>query len=155
MPREELVKYFWYLFGVMGVVFFWVGLWDGLGNLGPLKNPWISLALGVAMLIVSKLIFKETDPAQLHQQEAKKALQEVHTHPQRHEFQIKYPDKIKQKHVFHPVQNLHKIEKGFLVFLQEGREIFVPIHRIAEIHRQGQLYKTLQPATPQKGSEQP
>lgn len=140
---EKLQKYVWYFLGVLGVVFFWVGVWDGIGNLGPLKNPWISLALGLVMLILSKVFFRETDPAEEAQQAAKNSLLEVHTHPQRHEFQIKYHDKIQQQHRLVPVEKLHKIEKGFLVFLQEGRESFVPIHRVAEIHRQGVLHKKL------------
>lgn len=140
---EQVQKYAWYFLGVVGVVFFWVGVWDGIGNLGPLKNPWISLALGLVMLILSKVLFRETDPAEEAQQSARNSLQEVHTHPQRHEFHVKCLDKIKQKYVFHPVQNLHKIEKGFLIFLQEGREVFVPIHRVAEIYHQEVLHKRL------------
>ena len=58
---EDIKKYFWYLFGIMGVVFFWSGTWDGLGNLGPLVNPLVSLVVGVVLLSLSGIIFKDAN----------------------------------------------------------------------------------------------
>ncbi len=141
--KEKLKQYFWYLFGIIGVVFFWIGVWDGIGNVGILKNPLVSVAIGITMLISSRIIFKETDPEKEWLEAAHKTFREVHQHPQKEQFHIKYHDKIKQAHVLAGADKLHKIEKGFLIFLQEGREIFVPFHRVAEILYRGQLHKRL------------
>lgn len=143
LSTEKLREHFWFLFGVVGVVFFWVGVWDGIGEISLLKKPLVSLAAGVAMLITSRFIFKETDPEKARREATHQALREVHQHPQKEQFHIKYLDRIKQSHVLAGADKLHKIEKGFLIFLQEGREIFVPFHRIAEIHYRGQLHKRL------------
>ena len=54
--------YFWSLFSVIAVVFFWAGVWDGIGYLPYLENPLISLIVGIVILASSGLIFKEFNP---------------------------------------------------------------------------------------------
>ncbi len=130
---EEIKKYFWYLFGVMGIVFFWTGTWDGLGNLWLLQNPLISFIVGIILLGLSGVIFKESNPLWELEKPVKTQAKKVHHHPQKHEFHFKYEDHVKNKELLLHAQNLQRIEKEFLVFLDKGKEIFVPLHRVTEI----------------------
>jgi len=138
---ETLKHYLWAGIGVIGVVLFWVGLWDGVGNLWILVNPFVSLALGIVILASSGLLLKEFDPLKEEERKISAELQKVHHHPQKHEFHIKFHDHIKKKDVLLEAKNLKKIERGFLVFvMKEGKEIFVPVHRVKEILHKGKSF---------------
>ena len=140
MHQEELKQYFWYIFGVLGVVFFWIGIWDGVGRLYYLKNPWISLAIGLAMFALSKKIFKEGDGSRGERKPVESILQNVYQHPQKHEFHIKYIDHLRNKHYLLHAKNLHRLEKGFAIFLDKGKELFVPMHRVVEVLHKGKTH---------------
>lgn len=141
---EQAKYYFWYIFGVMGIVFFWAGVWDGIGSLPFIKNPLISFILGLLILTLSGIVFKEFDPLKEAEKTITNIMEEIHNHEQKQEFHIKYNDKIKQKEIIYPANSLKKIEKGFLVLIdQEKKEIFIPLHRITEVLRNGQTYKKI------------
>lgn len=137
---EDLKKYFWYLFGVMGVVFFWTGTWDGLGNIGWLHNPLISFIVGAILLSLSGVIFKEANPLWEAEKVVKSEAKKVHRHPQKGEFHFKYQDNVKKKELLIHAGKLNRIEKEFLVFFDEGKEVFVPLHRVTEILRKGKTH---------------
>jgi uncharacterized protein (UPF0248 family) len=125
----------------MGVVFFWTGVWDGIGNLGPLKNPLVSLLVGLAMLTLSGFIFKDSKLFGAGEKSVETILHQVHQHPHKEEFNIKYMDKIKGTHILFGAGKLKNIEKEFLVFLDEGgKEIFIPFHRVMEIFHKGKSH---------------
>ena len=44
-------KYFWSLFGVVGIVSFWAGIWEGIAGLPYIVNPLISLIVGITLLL--------------------------------------------------------------------------------------------------------
>lgn len=134
--------YFWGLFGVLGIVLFWAGIWDGIGGLPYISTPWISLAVGLALLSFSGLILKEFNPLSGMEKSANTVLHKVHRHPRKHEFHIKYFDKIKKEYILIKGDKLRGIEKEtFLVLKEEnGREIFIPMHRITEVLHQGKSY---------------
>ncbi|MFA6461905.1 MAG: RNA repair domain-containing protein [Candidatus Woesearchaeota archaeon] len=141
LTTENLRHYFWAMIGVIGIVLFWAGLWDGVGNLWFLQNPLVSLAAGVIILASSGLILKEFDPLKLEEQKTSAALHAIHKHPQKQEFHIKFHDRLQKKDLLYEVKHLKQIEKGFLIFvMKEGKEIFVPIHRVKEILRKGKSY---------------
>ena len=130
----KLSRYFWAILGVLGIVLFWAGTWDGIGSLPYISNPLISLIVGLSILILSGLIFKEFDPLGKKDSGKVLAMHKVHHHPMKHQFHIKYFDKIKKSHVLINATKLKKIEKeAFLVFKHEGQEFFLPMHRIKEI----------------------
>ena len=58
ITREDAQRYFWYFFGVLGVVLFWAGVWDGIGQISFLKNPFFSLVVGLILLSVGGIIRK-------------------------------------------------------------------------------------------------
>ncbi len=140
MNLAQIRQYFWYLFGIMGVVFFWAGVWDGLGSLPYISNPWISLLIGVVMLTLSGFIFKGTSPIFGGEKTALSELRKVHSHPRKHEFHIRYKDRIQRKEVLLQANTLKDIEKEFLVFLQGNKEMFVPVHRVTEILHKGKRH---------------
>lgn len=142
VTKEDMQRYFWYFFGVMGVVFFWTGVWDGVGTLPYLESPLLSLIVGILMLMVAGFV-KGSEALNKAEQTAHKVLQEIHIHPKKHEFHIKYQDKMKNKELVFRADKLHRIEKGFLVMLKEGKEIFLPIHRVTEVLHKGKSYKKL------------
>ncbi|HLC70700.1 MAG TPA: RNA repair domain-containing protein [Candidatus Nanoarchaeia archaeon] len=144
MPtREDMQRYFWYFFGVLGVVLFWAGVWDGVGNISFLKNPLLSLIIGLILLFVGGII-RKTDNVDQQELVAHNLLREIHHHPQRHEFHVKYFDKFRKEEMIIAAQQLQRIEKGFLVLLEKGgKELFVPIHRVTEVLHNGKTYKKL------------
>lgn len=138
---EEIKKYFWYLFGMMGVVFFWAGVWDGLGNIHPLiANPLLSLTLGIILLILSGVIFKGANPLWEVEMPVMSEAKRVHSHPQKNEFHFKYKDHMKNKEVLIHAQKLRQVEKEFLIFLNKGKEVFIPLHRVTEILHKGKTH---------------
>ena len=137
----ELRQYFWSIFGILGVVLFWAGVWEGLGSLPYLEKPWISLVVGLGMLTLSSFIFKDADPFWGRRKKVESQLWKVHHHAEKHHFHIRYHDKEKQKHVTLPAKDLLKIEKEFLVFMgQHQQEVFIPMHRVKEVLYKGKKY---------------
>ncbi|HLD72214.1 MAG TPA: hypothetical protein VJA23_01375 [Candidatus Nanoarchaeia archaeon] len=143
VPFNKLKKYFWSLFGVLGIVFFWAGIWDGVGGLPYISIPWVSLLVGLAIILFSGLIFKQIDP--FGGEEITKisdALHQVHLHPLKQEFTIHYYDKIKKKNILVSAEKLDRIEKEtFLVLKQADREFFIPFNRVKEIWHQGKPWE--------------
>ncbi|PIN73843.1 hypothetical protein COV20_01875 [Candidatus Woesearchaeota archaeon CG10_big_fil_rev_8_21_14_0_10_45_16] len=138
---DQIKQYFWFVFGVIGVVFFWVGVWDGIGYLPYLENPLLSLFLGLFMFGMSKFVFRDADPfGSETEKEVSKVLRRVHKHPQKHEFHIKYNDHLKKAQVHMKAQKIKNIEKGFVVFEENNKEIFVPFNRISEIIHKGKTH---------------
>lgn len=130
----KLSRYFWAILGALGVVLFWAGIWDGVGTLPYLEHPLVSLIVGLTILGLSGLIFKEFDPLGKKDSGKILAAHKVHRHPQKHLFHVRYFDKIKKSHILISATKLKKIEKeAFLVFKHEGKEFFLPIHRVKEI----------------------
>ncbi len=133
---DEVKQYFWKLFGVVGVVLFWAGLWDGVGSLPYISNPVISLIFGIILFTLSGVLFKNTSPLWSAPKGIHKALKEVHQHPFKHEFHFRYEDKTKGKDFLIGAQWFHKIEKDFAVFHDpQNKEVFIPVSRIKEVLR--------------------
>ncbi|MBR9683786.1 DUF504 domain-containing protein [Candidatus Woesearchaeota archaeon] len=141
VSRHKIKRYFWNAFGVMGMVLFWAGIWDGLGNLGFLVNPVFSLITGVSILFFASLIFKKVDFFKKTKKSIGELLDAVHHHKNKSEFTIKYHDKIKKKHHLLSAARIKKIEKSFLILKEKNKEIFIPMHRIKEILYKGKVWK--------------
>lgn len=141
ITKTELKQYFWYLLGIMGVVFFWTGIWDGIGNLGWLKHPLASFFLGVGLLTLSPLFFKEKGSFWKEGKSAPQILSDIQNHPEKHLFHISYHDQLKKSKVLFPAKQLRTIEKEFMVFVdQEKREVFIPLHRLREVLYKGKSH---------------
>ncbi|MBI4980346.1 DUF504 domain-containing protein [Candidatus Woesearchaeota archaeon] len=143
LSTERIKKYFWSIFGAIGIIAFWAGVWEGIGGLPYLEKSWISLLVGLILLTISGLIYRQFDPLGEVEKSVHKTLHMVHRHPRKEEFHIKYHDRMKKKEIFLNTRQLKNIEKGFLVFTgKNGKEEFIPIHRVTHIsHREKTLWK--------------
>lgn len=138
---EPAKRYFWSAFSAIGIICFWAGVWEGIGELPGLDNPLVSLVVGFAILFASGTVFKEFDPLEEAERSVNKIVNQIRFHPRKQEFHIKYHDKKKRKNLIFRGDALHKIEKGFIVMLDKtGKEIFVPLHRITEVLHKGKSY---------------
>ncbi|MFH1668569.1 MAG: RNA repair domain-containing protein [Candidatus Woesearchaeota archaeon] len=135
LMRESDKHFLWSLFGAVGVILFWKGIWEGVGSLPLVENGWVSLFVGLAILTFSGMIFREFDPLGGLEKGALKILHSVHNHPQKHEFTIHYYDKVKKKNVEVKANYLKHIEKNNLSIHTKDKEIFIPIHRVSAISR--------------------
>ncbi|MFH1395912.1 MAG: RNA repair domain-containing protein [archaeon] len=140
--REQDRHFLWSLLAAVGVIFVWKGLWEGLYEIPYLGDPWVALFVGLAMLTFSGIIFKEFDPLGSLEKSINKKIRLVHTHPKRHEYQIRYYDKIKKKKVVIKVGEIKRIERGSLILkdAKGKQEIFIPTHRITEVLHKGKTY---------------
>jgi len=142
MLREQDKHFLWSLVTAIGVILVWKGLWEGLYEIPYVGEPWVALFIGFTMLTFSGVIFKEFDPLGSLDKSVNKVIHTVHTHPEKHNFKIKYYDRIQKKDVFLEVGKIKKIEKGSLIVedIKGTKELFIPIHRVAEILYKGEIY---------------
>jgi hypothetical protein len=138
--RESDKHFLWSMLGATGIILFWRGLWEGIGSLPLLESPWVSLFIGLLILTLSGMIFQQFDPMGGIDKGALQTIHSVHHHPQRHEFTMKYYDNLQKKVVDIAVHDIKHIERNVLTIHSKGKEIFVPIHRIREIHRNGKIF---------------
>ncbi|MBW2965082.1 DUF504 domain-containing protein [Candidatus Woesearchaeota archaeon] len=138
MLRESDKHFLWSLFGAVGIILFWKGIWEGVGGLPLLESGWVSLFVGLVILTFSGIIFREFDPLGGVEKGVMKILHSVHEHPQKHEFTIHYYDKIKKKNVEVSAKDIKRIEKNMLCIHEKDGEKFIPIHRVMAVHRKGE-----------------
>ena len=144
MNTIKLKQHFWFIFSVMGIIFFWAGIWDGLANLPYIKAWWTSLLVGLGMFIFSGFVLKENDLiTEMFLGSVSRAMKIIHTihrHPEKHLFQIKYSDKLTRRENILGGHKVHHIEKDYIVFLDGQFEKFIPAHRITEILHKGKTH---------------
>jgi uncharacterized protein (UPF0248 family) len=139
MLRETDKHFLVSMFVATGIILFWKGVWEGPGYLPILENPWVDLFIGALILTVSGMLFSsEYDPLGGIERGTLKMLHSVHHHPKRHEFLIKYFDSIKKKVMNLEAKHIKHIEKNVIVVHKEGKESFIPIHRVRSVHRKGE-----------------
>ncbi len=140
MNTSMLKRYFWFILGIFGVIFFWVGIWDGVGSLPYIKKWWISLIIGLLMFAGSGIFLKENNPFGGAYNPLLKVLHKINQHPEKHLFQIKYFDRLKGRETILEGKLLHHLEKDFIVFLDGERERFLPAHRVIEVLHKGKTH---------------
>ncbi|HLD01159.1 MAG TPA: RNA repair domain-containing protein [Candidatus Nanoarchaeia archaeon] len=139
--REQDKHFLASLYVAIAVIFTWKGIWEGVYEIPYLGDPFVFLFIGFAILTFSGLIFKEFDPLGNIQKAVEKTIQEVHNHPERDKFMLKYHDQHHKKDILIPAKMIHKIEKGTVIINQgKKQETFIPLHRIIEITYQGKKY---------------
>ena len=142
--KRIVTKYFWSLFGVVGVVLFWAGIWDGLGSLPYISNYLVSLAVGLVMLGSSGLFVKQFGSEEGTTQQLL-LLYHISKHPFKHQFRIRYYDKILRKHVHLNASKLAKIEHdSFLVMRDKQGETFIPLKRVKNIFHKNKEIDSIQ-----------
>src|SRR3989344_925336 len=102
MFREQDKHFLWSLYAAASIILIWKGVWEGIYVLADayapaLSNPFVFLFIGLAILTLSGLVFKEFDPLGGLEKAVSKVLHTVQVHPRRVDFQVKYFDKNKKK----------------------------------------------------------
>ena len=136
---NKITSYFWTLFGILGVVLFWAGIWDGIGHSNKyFANPLISLFIGVSILVFASLSSREFHFLE-EEHDLAWIIHKIKRHPQKHEFQIHYHDRLKGKNIIMKGNRLKRVEKdSILIFEGKGKkEYFLPIHRVKKVLHKG------------------
>ncbi|MBS3158173.1 DUF504 domain-containing protein [Candidatus Woesearchaeota archaeon] len=120
-----------------GVIFFWRGLWAVLDMTPVIENAFVSLFIGLTIMTLTGVIFKEFDPFAAKIQKTMEILHEIvsHKHDKEKDFKIKYFDEASQKHHIIQHHKIKRIEHNFIVFEEKGKDVFIPVHKIHEIHQ--------------------
>ncbi len=143
---EQLRHYFWSIFGITGIVFFWAGLWDGVGYLPVIKNPLVSVIIGITIISISGSLYTWYDHLTSNRSSLNENLKKIYNHPEKYNFHIKYYDRTNNKHIKVKASLIKKIEKDILVLTHptQNKEMFIPIHRIKEILYKGKTWNQSQ-----------
>jgi uncharacterized protein (UPF0248 family) len=145
MLRESDKHFLWSLLGAIGIILFWRGLWNGIDTIegvahwGWLGTPALSLFIGLVILTFSGLIFQQFDPLGGLERGVINILHDIHANAKKDNYSIKYHDRIKKRDFMISAENIRRIEKNILSIEENGKEIFIPIHRIREVHKKGKI----------------
>jgi len=139
MMRESDKHFLFAMYSATAIILFWKGVWEGVGSLPFLENPWFSLFVGAVMLTISGTILREFDPLGGLEKGALKILNYVNNHPQKHQFTVKYLDKKFGKNRTIRGKTIKHIEKNIISIHEGNKEIFVPIHRVMSVHQNGKM----------------
>jgi len=138
--REQDKHFLWSIYIAIGVILIWRGIWEGVYEI-PHVNAWTLLFLGLTMLTLSGIIFKEFDPLGGIEKSTHKIIHYVHNHPQSQQFQIKYYDKSLKKEFTFSAKEIKHLEKDAIIIKDnKNQEQFIPFHRITEITHQNKPY---------------
>jgi len=140
--REQDRHFLWSLYFGVGVIFVWKGIWESFYEIPYIDNPWVLLFIGLTMLTLSGIIFKEYDPLGNIDKSVAKMISFVHHHPHKEEFKIIYHDKEKKKDMVIGADKVRQVEKKYFVVKKEGeqKEGFIPSHRLVEIKHKDKTY---------------
>lgn len=142
--RETDKHFLWSLLGAMGIILFWRGIWNGIDSLegiqhwGWITHPSVSLFLGLSILTFSGLIFRD-DPLGGIEKGVMDVLHKIQFHPEKKHISVTYHDKLTKKDVHIRAEDIKQIDKNMLLVHSEGKESFVPIHRIKSIHKNNKV----------------
>ncbi len=138
--REQDRHFLWSLLAAIGLIFVWKGLWEGLYEIPYFGDPWVALFVGLAMLTFSGIIFREFDPLGGIEESTNKMIQFISKNSKSHEYQLKYYDKFKKKDILFKGNKLKGVEKSTLIIVDDGKELFIPSHRLKEVLHNGKTY---------------
>ena len=127
------------LLAATGIILFWRGMWEVADMLPVISHPLASLVTGLVILAFSGIIFKEFDPLGGIEKSSLNVIHNIHTHPKKHEFTIRYYDKAKKEEVDISAKNIKSIEKNNIEIHIGRKEIIIPIHRVRSVHRNGHI----------------
>ena len=123
---------------IIGIILFWRGIWDSIQGVPILGNPFVSLFLGLLIITLSGVVFREFDPLSRRIEKTMEILNEIVSRKHKKEkYEILYLDEALGKTRTVHYKQIKKIEHNFIVIEDEGREFFIPIHRIHKILENG------------------
>jgi len=135
--REEDRQFLKSLLYATGIILFWRGVWEISYELPLLKNVYFAFFLGLFIMTITGYIYKEYEfmPSFKSKKITRKLHDVVEQHKKGKKHEIYYYDDIKGDHHKISPNKIRKIESDFLVFEEEGHEMFIPVHRITRIQK--------------------
>ena len=139
--RESDKHFLLALIAVTGVVFFWRGLWGVLDIIPIFSNFFVSLAVGLAIMTFSGIIYREFMPEEEPLTPVLDIIKDVFKHPieTRKQYIIEYYDDLLKTHKKITHALIKKLEHMYLVVERKGEEVFIPIHRKHKINNEGKI----------------
>jgi len=141
MPITETDKH--YLFSLLyatGIILFWRGIWEATLEIPILDNVFVSLFLGLLIITVTGVVYKEFDPLGQKLNRITRLLNDVVSQSkQGKKFEIHYYDQLKKKHTMVTSDRVRHLEHSYMVIEENGKEFFVPLHRISRVHHKGKV----------------
>lgn len=121
-----------------GIILFWRGIWEGSAEIPILSNVWVSLFLGLLILTLTGWIYRQFDAFSMGTNKLINTLTHVvHEEAKGVKHFLFYFDELTNKHHRVPMSRVRKVEETHVVLEHEGKEVFIPLHRISAIHRGG------------------
>jgi uncharacterized protein (UPF0248 family) len=133
-------RYLAALMVLVGIILFWRGLWDITYLVPIIKNPFVSLFVGLTIITLSGVVFREFDPLTAQIAKTMEVLNEVLSRKNMNErYNISYFDESSKKLKVIHHKNIKKMEHNFLVIEEKGKEVFIPVHRVHKITKNGKV----------------
>ena len=132
-----------YLFSLLyasGIILFWRGIWEAIAQVPIIGNVFVSLFLGLLIITLTGVIYKEFDPIGQKLNNVTRLLHDIMNEAkQGKKYEIHYYDHVSKKHQIVHAHRIKSIEHNYIILEEKGKELFIPIHRISRIHHQGKV----------------
>lgn len=140
--RESDKHFLLALLAVTGVVFFWRGAWGILDITPVLNNFFVSLAIGLAIMTFSGIIYREFMPEEEPLTPVLDILKDIFKHglEKRKQYIIEYYDDALKTHKKITHALIKKLEHTYIVIERNGEEFFIPAHRIHKINNEEKIF---------------
>ena len=139
--REQDKHFLWSLFGAIGLILFWRGVWELPADLPFNDLPWISLFIGLLILTISGLVFREFDPLGGLEKTLGNTFRHIYNAQDKGSYVIIYHHPGLKKDVHINGAALRSVEQNYLIFEDaKKKEFFVPFDHITEINHDGKIY---------------
>ncbi|MEA3429694.1 MAG: RNA repair domain-containing protein [Nanoarchaeota archaeon] len=118
-----------------GIILFWRGLWGIADGTPILENFFVSLFVGILILLFSGVIFEEFGAKENIYVATKYIRGLLRKHPKKShkDFVVHFHDKIHKKIRKFKLHEIENIEKDAIIIKFKKREYFIPGHRIKKI----------------------
>ena len=120
----------------VGIILFWRGLWGIADETPILSNFWVSLFVGLVILLFTGTVFTQFAGKESIYKATRfiAGLKRKYRTKDEHETTIYYTDKYHPKKVRRfKLSEVRDIEKNLIIIKLKNREHFVPGHRITKI----------------------
>lgn len=132
--RDEDKRFLFALLYATGLILLWRGIWETSAVIPVLENPWVVLFIGLFILTMTGLIYREFDMLSQRVYNLSKILNDVIVQTKRGaEYRIVYYDAIRNDTHSISSKRIHNVETEFMIVEQQGHETFIPLRRIVRI----------------------
>jgi len=134
-------KYLTALLGATGVIIFWRGLWEGADLIPIVKEPIVSIFIGLAILTFTGVIYEEFYKVEMHVQRGSEALGKIWKRLKKQkDYKIHYLDSITSKVHSFKCSDVVDIENDYVIIKHKKKEFFIPMKRVHAVkHKSGKV----------------